>query len=330
MGAIARVLLLSICCVAAVALISLERHASAQGPAAPRASDHDLLQYAVVNGVRLGYRLSGNGTPVVFVHGESHSHEVWNEQLGAVSARYTVLTYDRRGHGASEAPLTGYSPLAHMHDLSALMRFLGMANAHFVVGSRGGAIILQLLRVDPEAVRSVVFADATIPLAPLSPAFEAAVERYRRPAASLAEAAREREARKQAPFYKVARTLPRVAEVLSRMIDQHSLRHAMNPRRGHDLTSPMDIGPWNDIDFPDMVKLAKPVLIVVGAETDRLFLDAAERAASRWPRVRHVMLPGVDHLLPLEAPDTFNAMITEFFAAADAEAARSSPASPLP
>lgn len=306
------VLFLVIACASAL----VAPRASAQ--TAPRARDHALLEYAQVNGVRLAYRLAGNGVPVVFIHGESHSHELWSEQFVAVSGSHTAVIYDRRGHGASEAPFTGYSPLAHMQDLSALMRFLGIADAHFVVGSRGGAIVLQLLRLNPRAVRSVVFADATIPLVPLSPAFAAAVQRYGRPSTSEAEAALEREARKQAPFYKIARTVPRVFAVLSRMIDQYSLRVSTNPRRGLDLTSPMDIGPWTAADFPDMSELGKPVLIVVGAETDPLFLTAAERAASVWPGVRYVIVPGADHMLPLEVPERFNPLILEFFAAADA------------
>jgi pimeloyl-ACP methyl ester carboxylesterase len=301
-----------------VSAASPARPLTARLPAqAAAAASAPELQYAVVNGVRLAYRVSGSGVPVVFVHGESHSHEVWREQIDAIGARHTAIVYDRRGHGQSDAPVTGYSPIAHLHDLQALLRFLGVQDAHFVVSSRGGAIILQLLRVEPRLARSVVFADATIPLVPLSPAFEAAVQRYRRPASSLAEAAQERAARKQAPFYKVARTLPHVAEVMSRMIDQHSLRIAINPRRGSDLTSPMDIGPWNDVDFPDMAALAKPVLIVVGAETDPLFLTAAEQAAAAWPTARRVVVPGVDHLLPLEAPQTFNTLLTEFFNSVD-------------
>jgi pimeloyl-ACP methyl ester carboxylesterase len=92
----------------------------------------------------------------------------------------------------------------------------------------------------------------------------------------------------------------------------------MNPRRGADLTSPMDIGPWNAADFPDMVSLAKPILIVVGEETDPLFLSAAERAVAAWPTARRVVVPGVDHLLPLEAPETLNPLLIEFFAGVDA------------
>jgi 3-oxoadipate enol-lactonase len=317
------------CCTVALLLVLAQGRARTQA-APPPAIDADLLQYAEVNGVRLAYRLAGSGVPVIFVHGESHSHELWSEQINPISQRYTFVSYDRRGHGHSEAPFTGYSPLAHMHDLSALMRHVGIEDAHFVVSSRGGAIVLQLLRLNPRAVRSVVFADATIPIVPLSPTFLSAVERYRRPAASAAEAAQERAARKQAPFYKVARTVPRIAEVLSRMIDQHSLRIAMNPRRGPDLTSPIDIGPWNETDFPDMASLAKPVLIVVGAETDRFFLTGAELAAARWPGARHVVVPGADHLFPLEAPETFNKLLLEFFANVETGGTDRPPAALLP
>lgn len=305
------------CLAAGPAFLGEAGTAPRQGQTARPTAVRGALEHATVNGVRLAYRVAGGGVPVIFVHGESHSHEVWNEQVEPVSRRFAAVTYDRRGHGESEAPATGYSALAHMHDLSALMQHLGMPNAHFVVSSRGGAIVLQLLRVNPEAVRSVVFADATIPLVPLSPGFEAAVERYRRPAPSIEEAKREREARKQAPFYKVARSMPKVADVLSRMIDAHSLRNALNPRRGADLTSPMDIGPWNDRDFPDMSSLAKPVLIVVGAESDAFFLRGAEAAAADWPGVRHVVMRGVDHLLPLEAPDEFNKLLLEFLSQAE-------------
>ncbi|HET6564386.1 MAG TPA: hypothetical protein VFG52_03140, partial [Xanthomonadales bacterium] len=52
---------------------SLQAEASAyRGPAA----DADKLTFVTVNGVQLAYRLEGSGIPVVFVHGESYSHEL--------------------------------------------------------------------------------------------------------------------------------------------------------------------------------------------------------------------------------------------------------------
>ena len=117
-------------------------------------------------------RMEGAGFPVIFVHGEGYSHELWTEQIEAFQQRYLFLSYDRRGHGQSEDPVTGYSEIAHAEDLNALMTHFGMREAHFVVNSRGGAVIMQLLRIYPERVRSITFADATIALAEISDAFK--------------------------------------------------------------------------------------------------------------------------------------------------------------
>jgi pimeloyl-ACP methyl ester carboxylesterase len=92
----------------------------------------------------------------------------------------------------------------------------------------------------------------------------------------------------------------------------------MNPRQALDQVSPMDIGPWNERDFPDMVRLAKPVLLVVGEKTDPYFVDGARQASRAWPGARMETIGGADHLLALEAPETFNPLILDFFAAVDA------------
>jgi len=263
--------------------------------------------------------LEDAGFPVVFLHGESLSHELWDRQAEAFAERYRFLSYDRRGHGQSEAPSRGYSPVDHAQDLSALMAHLGLPEAHFVVQSRGGAIILQFLRRSPEKVRSIVFADATIPLVELSPVFQAAARRYREPSPSLERALEQREARKQAPFYRVAQERADVRTILERMIDQHSPQIALNPDRANDLASRLDVGPWSDADFPDMVALAKPTLLLVGEHTDPFFTEGAKAAARLWPRTEYHMVAGTDHLLMLESPEEFNRLTLSFLANVDAE-----------
>src|SRR5689334_5354600 len=74
------------------------------------AADMAALRYVTVNGVKLAYRVEGAGVPVIFVHGEGYSHELWTKQLEPFARKYQVIAYDRRGHGQSEAPYTGYSP----------------------------------------------------------------------------------------------------------------------------------------------------------------------------------------------------------------------------
>lgn len=250
---------------------------------------------------------------MIFVHGEGYSHELWTEQIQAFSQRYLFISYDRRGHGQSEDPLTGYSETAHAEDLNALMKHLGIRQAHFVVNSRGGSIIIQFLNLFGEKVRSITFADATIPLAPISDesAFKPVIPRLYGPPPSLGEALRGREGAKKSPFTKVAQSRPEIAAILNRMSDQYSPRVAMNPQRS-DMAAAMHIGPWNLYDFPDMSKMHQPILLIVAELSDVFFKDGAREAHRLWPVSRYQMMPGVDHLLMLEAPEEFNRLVLDF------------------
>lgn len=276
------------------------------------AADAELLRYARVNGVTLAYRAEGAGVPVIFVHGEGFSHELWAEQLPSFRQKFLAISYDRRGHGSSEATTLGQSPLAHAEDLNALMAHLGLADAHFVVHSRGGAIITQFLRFHPEKVRSLTFADATILLVPPSEGFRSGLERrLRETVPTIEQALKRRENGKQSPFTKIARSRPEIQRVLDRMIDQASPQLHMDPQKS-DFTGATNVGPWNAREFPDMKRLAKPILLVVGEFTDSFFIDGANAARKLWPNTRYRMIPNTDHLLALEAAGEFNKLVLDF------------------
>lgn len=58
---------------------------------------------AQVNGVCLHYAAVGAGKPIVLVHGNGESHELFNVEIRQlVDARYRVFAPDSRGHGANE------------------------------------------------------------------------------------------------------------------------------------------------------------------------------------------------------------------------------------
>jgi len=286
---------------------------SYRGPA----GDPEHLRFVQVNGVRLAYRMEGAGIPVIFVHGEGYSHELWSRQIEEFRTRYQFISYDRRGHGQSEAPLTGYSPITHAEDLNGLINHFGIRQAHFVVNSRGGAVIMQLLRIYPDKIRSITFADATIALAEISKAFAPVVERLKGPPSTLEEALQAREKGKTSSFTKVAQARKDTRAILHRMADQYSPRTAMNPQRS-DSSSAMDIGPYNLRDFPDMTKIYQPILLIVGELTDNFFIEGAKKAHTLWPNTRYHMIPETDHLLMLERPHQFNQLVLDFLAQVDA------------
>jgi pimeloyl-ACP methyl ester carboxylesterase len=256
------------------------------------------------------------------VHGEGYSHELWTRQIEAFSKQHLFVSYDRRGHGMSDDPITGYSETAHAEDLNALLVHFGIREAHFVANSRGGAIIVQFLKLYPQKVRSITFADATIALAPITreSAFFNAPKAMAGPPPTLQQALAGRENARKSSFTKVAQARPELAAIQARMAEQFSPRVAMNPQRS-DSASPMHIGPWNSRDFPDMSQMPQPMLLLVGELTDVFFIEGAKEAHRLWPNTRHHVIPGTDNLLMLEDPDTFNRLVLGFVAEVDAQVA---------
>lgn len=92
------------------------------------------------NGVTLHYGVSGQGPPIVFVHGMCGQGAVWAGQVERLSDEFTCVTYDRRGHGASSDGDVPHSVPLHGDDFAALVRGLGLAPV-ILVGSSGGARI---------------------------------------------------------------------------------------------------------------------------------------------------------------------------------------------
>jgi non-heme chloroperoxidase len=55
------------------------------------------------------YEDHGSGSPVVLVHGYAQNGRSWGKQEAALlAAGHRVITYDRRGFGASSRPSAGY------------------------------------------------------------------------------------------------------------------------------------------------------------------------------------------------------------------------------
>lgn len=54
-----------------------------------------------VNDIEMYYEISGNGFPVVLIHGVTISHVLWELQVQEFSKHYKVINLDLRNHGDS-------------------------------------------------------------------------------------------------------------------------------------------------------------------------------------------------------------------------------------
>ncbi|NQX12731.1 alpha/beta hydrolase [Microbacteriaceae bacterium VKM Ac-2855] len=107
----------------------------------------------------------GTGRPIVLIHGWPLSGESWKLQVPAFEAAgYRVITYDRRGFGRSDKPLTGYTYDTFTEDLHALLEALELQDVTLVGFSMGGGEVARYFsKYGSERLRSVVFASAVPP-----------------------------------------------------------------------------------------------------------------------------------------------------------------------
>ena len=116
------------------------------------------MSFARINSCLLHYRLSGpEGAPaLVFVNSLGTDARIWDEVIAALSSAYRCLSYDKRGHGLSDAPAGDYALDDHLSDLGGLMDHAGLDRAVVVGVSIGGLIAQGFALAAPERVAGLV------------------------------------------------------------------------------------------------------------------------------------------------------------------------------
>lgn len=118
---------------------------------------------AKVNGTELYYEVHGKeGAPwLVLSHSLACTVRMWDPQVAALKAKYRILNYDMRGHGASAAPSGPYSLEMLADDVLGLMQACGIERASFIGLSIGGMIGQTLALKNPAPFAKMVLADTT-------------------------------------------------------------------------------------------------------------------------------------------------------------------------
>ena len=104
----------------------------------------------------LTFERTGNGPPLVLIHGLGSARTVWKPVIPALAASFDVIAVDLPGHG--QTPWTGGTPMdplalaGHVRDT---LDALGVAQAHVLGNSLGGWAALELAAAFPDRVASV-------------------------------------------------------------------------------------------------------------------------------------------------------------------------------
>jgi len=242
------------------------------------------------NGVHVAYDVDGeggDGPPLLLTHGFGASAAMWSPNLPALAAERRVITWDLRGHGASDAP-ERFDHDDCVGDMLALLDTAGAERA--VVGgmSLGGFLSLRFHLRHPERVAALILVDT-------GPGFRdpAAREEWNATALRTADALDERG----------LEALPMGAEQTG--------AHHVNGAAGVARAARGILTQRDDAVIASLRDIAVPTLVVVGAE-DTQFLGAADVMAARIPNARKVVLEGAGHAANMDRPAEFDRAVLDF------------------
>jgi 3-oxoadipate enol-lactonase len=110
----------------------------------------------------LHWNQEGQGPVVVLSHALGCDTSMWDGVAAALEERYTVLRYDHRGHGKSEAMPGPYTMDLLADDAAGLIKAHSNGPVHFVGLSMGGMTAQALAARHPQLLKSITIANAAM------------------------------------------------------------------------------------------------------------------------------------------------------------------------
>lgn len=256
--------------------------------------------YAQVSGARLYYEEAGSGFPVILLHGLGADTRIWDYQFEPFAQSYCVIRYDSRGFGKSDVPTN--AAYTHPDDLKSLLDHLNIAQAHLIGQSMGGEIAIEFALAYPDAVRSLVLVDPALGGYQWSSEYN---QSWGAVGAAVAQAGFKGaiDALMAHPLHIPISEQGEAAAKLRAILADYSGWHLAHA------------DPWRRPEPPAIEQLKRvnaPTLIVIGERDLPDFHKIADLLARHIPNVRKISIPGVGHVVPLEAPHQLNEIALNF------------------
>jgi pimeloyl-ACP methyl ester carboxylesterase len=274
----------------------------------PAGSEHRL---AGAGGVSLHGEFHGGGPPVLLLHGGGQTAGAWSTTAQRLAdGGYTSVAVDLRGHGMSDwAPDGDYALDSFAADVVALVGALEQP-VHLVGASLGGLSALMAAgRLPASAVASLVLVDVTLRVN-LEGARRILDFMLARPDgfASLDEAA------DSVAAYQPTRTRTASTEGLKRNLRQGAdgrWRWHWDPAFVHGAKALDVLGAVEELTGIAS-RLALPVLLVRGGNSDVVDDPGVEHLLTHAPRVQVVEVPKAGHMVAGDDNDRFSAAVLNF------------------
>jgi pimeloyl-ACP methyl ester carboxylesterase len=255
------------------------------------------------DGTPIAYRRSGQGPPLVLVHGTTADHSRWSPVLPAFERHFTVYGVDRRGRGGS-GDSEGYSIWREFEDVAAVVDSLG--EPAFLLGHSYGAVCALEAALLTRNIRKLVLYEPPLDVT--------ADEKINPPGlidrleALLAAGDREEV---------VATMLREAAGVPPEVLEYMRTLPAWQARVAAAHTIPRELRAQETHRFDPgrLERLEVPTLLLIGSESPRAFEKATMAVSEALPNCRIVVMEGQEHVAIDTATDLFTTEVLRFLTA---------------
>lgn len=244
------------------------------------------------DGTRIAYERTGDGPPLVLVHGSLNDRNAWGLVRPAFQQHYTVFAMDRRGRGES-GPIAPHDLRRQFEDVAAVIEAAGEP-VDLIGHSYGAHCAMGAAAMIPNKVKHLVLYEPPTPTPvrlEVAEMFEhgdpaEAVENFMRIFIQMPED--QIVALKATSFWtyltSFARTMPPEGEAL--------VQHGFDPSRFTNLTM--------------------PALFLVGSQTEPHLGEVLRQLRTVMPQAEWVTFEGQGHAATMTAPKQFTDTVLEF------------------
>ncbi len=260
------------------------------------------------DGIRVHYRVTGRpgGPPILFIQGLGVDKHGWDLQRLATAPWYNAIALDNRGAGRSDKPHGEYTLEQMADDAITVLDDAGVADAHIVGASMGGAISQIIAVKYPERMRSLTLACTAGRNHPwreelLASWRDTALERG---IGSMGKDA----ARWMIGPRSFRRLLPAMGWLgpLALGRPRHAFAAQCDAIMNADLTLAEEVA-----------TITVPTLVVVGNQDILTPRGDSEELAERIPTAELTVISGAAHGLMIEHASTFNRVLLDFLGRAE-------------
>ncbi|MFK8328748.1 alpha/beta fold hydrolase [Pseudomonas sp. BJa5] len=247
------------------------------------------------------YLATGQGQPVVLIHGVGLNKEMWGGQVVGLASDYRVIAYDMLGHGQSPRPQPGCGLPGYAAQLAELLDHLQLPQATIIGFSMGGLVARAFALHYPQRLAALVV---------LNSVFNRSAEQRAGVIARTAQAAEHGpDANAEAALARWFSREYQAANPAQIAAIRQTL--ASNDPQGY-LTTYELFATQDMYRADDLASIQVPTLIATGEWDLGSTPDMTRQLARRIPGAQSVVLAEQRHMMPVESPRLVNQMLLDF------------------